>query len=386
MYYDMVIVGGGMVGAALASGLQNSALRIALIDASPLDVSDDHRLIALNDTSCSFFKNIGIWPDLLPHAAPIQQIHISHQGHFGVTQIASPEVNLDALGHVVPARYINKALYSQLQHVDLIRPARLQALEQNSDYVTLKVMTPTDEKIIQTKTVIGADGTYSTVRDLLNIAMDKIDYAQSAIVTVTELNRSHQQIAYERFLTKGAIAMLPLTGHRVATIYTATNKKITELLALDDHAFRSVLQQQFGYRLGRFTKIGARYSYPLQMIRAKHALQGRVLLIGNAAHTIHPIAAQGLNLALYEVAALIAHFEKSDSVHDFAIDALPLQFSQQLSHRLSGLFANEWFGLAIARQCGMLGLDVLPAAKRLFINRALGRTGAIPALLLQKEA
>lgn len=387
MNYDLVIVGGGMVGAALALALQNSALRIALIDASPLDSSDDHRLIALNDTSCCFFKNLGIWDALSSNAAAIKQIHVSHQGRFGVTRIAAHEIHLDALGHVVPARYINKALYAALQHIDLIRPARLQTLTQDEESVTLTIAMPSgDEKIIHAKHVIGADGSHSTVRDLLGIAVDKIDYQQSAIVTVTELQRDHKQIAYERFLANGAIAMLPLTGRRCATIWTADNRSVTELLPLNDADFTQALQTQFGYRLGRLTCVTKRQCYPLHGLRAAKTTCGRVVLIGNAAHTVHPIAAQGLNLAIYEVAAMAGYIEQHQSLEQFSMAALPLQFSQQLSHRLSGLFASELVGLSTVRQMGMVGLDVCITAKRYFIERALGKHGRVPTLLLQKEA
>lgn len=383
--YDIVIVGGGMVGAAMAAGLAQLNQRIALIDASPLDAADDHRLIALNHTSHCFFKNIGIWSDLAPHAAPIQRIHVSHQGHFGVTRMAAHECHLDALGYVVPAHYINKALYSRLNHIDLIRPARLQALSQDAEGVMLTMTTPTDEKIIFAKSVIGADGTQSTVRDLLQIAVEKKDYQQSALVTVTTLQREHNHIAYERFLTRGAIAMLPLSGQRVATIWTDDNPRIEELLALNDAQFIAECQKHFGYRLGRLLSVSQRFCYPLQRLRAKQTVQGRVLLMGNAAHTVHPVAAQGLNIALFEVAALIEHVAKYHSLHDFSIDELPLQFSQQLSHRLLGIFSADFFGLNTVRQWGMVGMDACVFAKRQLLERAFGQVGQMPALLLQKD-
>jgi 2-octaprenyl-6-methoxyphenol hydroxylase len=213
-----------------------------------------------------------------------------------------------------------------------------------------------------------------------------MDYEQRAIVTVTELQRDHKGIAYERFLANGAIAMLPLSGQRSATIWTAENQRVTELLALTDTEFTSALQTEFGYRLGRLRCVTKRQCYPLQRLRAHETQRGRVLLIGNAAHTVHPIAAQGLNLAIYEVAAIADYFEQHHSLQHFSMAALPLAFSQQLSHRLSGLFAAEWMGLSALRQMGMVGLDACLTAKRYFIERAIGKHGRVPVLLLQKEA
>lgn len=378
MQFDVIIIGGGMVGASLACALQKKNLNIALVDSSPSYLVEDERLIALNDNSACFFEKTGCWQALAPFAAPIQQIHVSHRGRFGMTRINAHDVQLPALGYVVPAKYINAVLNDTLihsKHIQIIRPASLKALAQEKNAVTLTLSTQSGEIELQARRVIGADGTQSTVRQLLEIPTEKIDYQQSALVTVTELQRDHQSIAYERFQESGAIAMLPLLDKKVATIWTDSRESINELMQLDDVAFLSQLQKQFGYRLGRLLSIGKRAVYPLQMILAKEHRKENVILIGNALHTLHPIAAQGLNLALFEVAVIAENLIWEEYK--------PQTFNVQLSHRLTWLFSSDIFLLNKIRQLGLVGLDVFPTVKKRFIQHAMGKVGKLPALLLR---
>ena len=232
-----------------------------------------------------------------------------------------------------------------------------------------------NHNILEAAIVIGADGTQSTVRKLLGISTEQIDYQQSALVTITELQRDHKNIAYERFQDTGAIAMLPLTGLRAATIWTARTEMISHLLELSDDAFLTELQKQFGYRLGRLIKTGKRAVYPLKSVRAHQQRQQNVLLLGNAAHTLHPIAAQGLNLALYEVNVLADHLIQKTGSLDNLPDYLGQQnFSTRLSHQLVRLFSNEFFMLSAARSIGMMGLDIFPALKHRVVRQAIGNT------------
>lgn len=383
MQFDIIIVGGGMVGASLASALQSSSHKIALVDASPL-VQDDHRLIALNYSSVCILKNLHIWPKLESHACAIDQVHVSQRGHFGVTRLRATEAELPVLGYVIPAQQINAALYENLTNVTLLRPATVKQLTQDDEQAVLTITTPQGEKTISGKIIIGADGTHSTIRELLNISVKKIDYQQSALVTVTELNRPHQHIAHERFLKNGAIAMLPLTQQRAATIWTDNNDVIRDLMLLSDEEFLQHLQKYFGYRLGRLNKIAKRYVYPLQFIEAEKQIQNRVLLVGNAAHTLHPIAAQGLNLALYEMAMLAENLNQELSLTN--IESLlkkQQKFSLKLSHYLSQLFSQDFFILKKARQIGMLGLDLSPRLKKHFVWQTQGFSATTPTLCME---
>lgn len=380
MQFDIIIIGGGMVGATLACALTNSSLRIALVDSQPQSPMNDARLIALNHGSISLFKKLHLFEKLAEHAAPIEQVHVSHRGHFGATRIHAAELKLPALGFVVPAAEINLALEQQLHQttVQIIRPATLIGLVEKQDSIHLTLKTPDGEKHIQGKIIIAADGTHSTMRDLLAIPTEKHDYQQSAIVTVTCLLRPHKNIAYERFLAKGAIAMLPLVGNRCATIWTAPNDIITHLMQLSDDQFLQELQKEFGSRLGCLAAVAKRALYPLQFVQVKKQAHGRIVLIGNAAHTVHPLAAQGLNLAFDEITRLL------EIMADKPLDTIDMEvfnhypFSQklntQLSHYLNILFSIDFLPVNIIRQIGMIGLDICGIMKRQFAAYPVGQS------------
>jgi 2-octaprenyl-6-methoxyphenol hydroxylase len=380
MHCHLAIIGGGMVGASLAVSLRQTNLQIALIDAAPLHSPEDSRLIALNHSSICFFESIGVWSELKAYAAPMEQIHVSHRGHFGITRIDCKELNVPALGYVVPAKYINAVLSTALadmRNIKIIQPAKLQALEQTESGVILDITGDVATHTLTADRVIGADGSFSTVRELLGIDTEKVDYQQSALVTTTVLQREHNNVAYERFQAEGAIAMLPLVGKQAATIWTASNETIAKLLALTDAEYLQQLQTSFGYRLGRFLGIEKRAVYPLQMLRAKQQSKQSVLLVGNAAHTFHPIAAQGLNLALYEVASVTKFLQGAEhgkSWPDFTRESLQGAFSKNLSHHLTWIFSSDYFMFNILRQVGMLSLDVLPGLKQRFAWQAMGKS------------
>lgn len=388
--FDITIVGSAMVGATLACALQDTDFRILLIDAEAAAPSRDKRLIALTHSSCNIFKNLNLWSSLSSHATAIHEIHVSNRGRFGSTRLHAKEAGLDTLGHVVPAQNINQALsekLSSLKNLTILRPAKLTALTQNDSKVTLTIKTENGSEEIISEIVVGADGTFSTVRELLGITTETIDYQQKALVTQTELQRDHQYIAYERFLPTGAIAMLPLAERRVATIWSDTEKNITALLALSDEEFLQQLQMQFGYRLGKLLKTHERAFYPLKRVNAKQQTSGRVILIGNAAHTLHPVAAQGLNLSLYEIAvlkdALSTQQPESLTLPDLSRELQQQNISMTLSHQLTRLFSTDFFMVNAARQMGLIGFDLCATAKKHFIKRVTASHGFVPTLLLR---
>jgi len=391
MKFDVVIIGGGMVGAALACALKPLSLQVALVDAAEKTMTDDPRLIALNYGSICLLKNLHVFEKLTPYAAAIHEVHVSHRGHFGSVRIKADELNLSSLGAVIPAKNINLALEDVMQQasVQFIRPAKLIALIEEKNNIHLTLETPTGKKSIEAAVVVAADGSYSTVRNLLAVPTEKHDYKQSALVTIVELKRSHRGIAYERFLSDGAVAMLPLTGDRCASIWTASQEKITSLMQLSDLDFLQQLQKEFGLRLGRLSSVAERFVFPLQLIQAKKSAHSRIVLIGNAAHTVHPLAAQGFNLALHEVAELAQMlgekpFDQLD-LQEFTQHSFSQALNMKLSDGLNSLFAIDFLPINIMRQIGIVGMGIFGILKNRFAAYPVGRSGRIPQLLLDQE-
>lgn len=389
----MIIVGGGLVGASLALALRDLPLSIALIDAK-LPSKNDPRLFGLNVSSCRMLNHLAIWPLVSKHASPINAVHVTHRGVFGGVRLKAEEAELKNLGHVLPACHLEAALHEAMEglsNVTVLRPANVMALSQHGENTTLTYTQGDQTNTITAPLIIGADGTESSLRMLCNIPTDVKDYAQTAIVTRVRLSRPHQHIAYERFCESGAIAMLPLLGDEYACIWTADNKRAEMLLAMSDQAYLSALQLEFGYRLGRLVGIKTRYQFPLKMKRARQSVSGNVFLLGNALHTLHPIAAQGFNLALFEVAALVEGITQalaqSAPINSQLLEKISQTTQNQqktsidVSDGLAQLFktgkslVNNVIGL------GMTGFDCVPPLKKYFIDQMTGRAGFTPALL-----
>lgn len=393
MQYDIIIVGGGLVGLSLALALHDTNLRIAVINAR-LPQHDDPRLFALNYSSCQLFNNLGLWPAFSSKVAPIHKVHVSYRGRFGAVRLHHQDIGLATLGHVIPANEIEIALQNKIAELDkvtLYQPAKVISLNINENTQVLISNAMNENIELQAKLIIGADGNDSTVRRLLNISTHEYNYKQSAIVTRTNLHRVQAQegTAYERFYTDGAIAMLPLPDNQYATIWTASDTTIAELMSLSDSQFLQTLQKIFGYRLGRFDAISKRYTYPLRMIHAQKMQRDNVFLLGNSAHALHPIAAQGFNLALYEVAMLAEYISEKSTTHISTIDLQQIsdliykqqRFSMTFSHRLANLQTSSIINNY--SQLGMIFLDLVMPIKRYFIKHVLGRSGRVPQLLLR---
>lgn len=397
MQYDMVVIGGGLVGAGLALALKNSSLRIALVDAKPPS-NQDQRLFALNIGSCHFLNHLNVWDDLAPLACAIDAVHVSRQGHFGSVRLHKKDMGLPSLGHVVPARFIEKSLNDALKkadHITLFQPATLEQFTKQDQTFFLKIQTETGLRTLHTSFLIGADGMHSTVRAQSNFSETTYDYGQSAIVTQTGLTRPHHHIAYERFLNDGAIAMLPLCNQHAAAIITASNERAAYYMSLSDDDFLCNLQNEFGYRLGRFKNITQRHMFPLRMIQADQSYDDGLLLLGNAARSLHPIAAQGFNLAIYEVAILVEAIQnklkpqKTFSFSDLKAIKQIMQSQEStsvgLSHRLPQLFSDKNKLQSIMLQIGMVGLNMVTPLKKQFMKQVMGLSKTIPRLLMSAE-
>jgi 2-octaprenyl-6-methoxyphenol hydroxylase len=389
--YDVIIVGGGMVGATLAIALKNSSLRIALVEAfaheSSQQASYDDRGIALAYGSQRILETLGLWSALAPFCTAIEHIHVSDRGHFGVTRLHAQHEQVPALGQVITARHLGSVLYSELNQVpnlDLHCPAKVIGLTQQQDSASLRL---DNNQTLTAKLIVGADGANSTIRQLLNLGQYSVDYQQTAVTANVSTQHPHQNWAYERFTDTGPIALLPLSDNRCSLVWTVRSGDEAALLEMGEDDFIAQLQQRFGYRLGLFTKVGNRNSYPLMLQQVDQPVQQRVALIGNAAHSLHPIAGQGFNLGLRDVVALaevIVDYEDCGDARALT-DYKNWRYQDQddvitATGLLVNLFSNNNPVLGHLRAAGLTLVDKLPQVKHWLAKRSMGLSGKQPRL------
>ncbi|HDK37829.1 MAG TPA: 2-octaprenyl-6-methoxyphenyl hydroxylase [Thiolapillus brandeum] len=392
--YDIIIVGGGMAGASLAIALSGHGLRIALVEAAAFKVDTvpnyDDRGIALAMSSQRIFGALKAWNTMAGQAEAIRHIHISEQGGFGFTHLDADEEHVSALGYVITARNLGAALLkhlSGLEDIDIIAPERVQWV--NIDGETAHV--GLQQQTLQARLLVAADGGNSFIRQQLGFDVQRREYGQSAITTNLTPGHPHRNIAYERFTRNGPMALLPMTGQRCALVWTVRDEKVGEILSLNDKEFLARIQRQFGWRLGRFQRAGKRSSYPLSQLYVADTILHRAVLIGNAAHTLHPVAGQGFNLGIRDVAALaevvLQGFQSDEDPGSLTV----LQRYQgwrnkdqrqvvQLTDALVRSFSNDLPPVRLARNLGLLTLESLPAARHVIARAAMGISGRLPRL------
>lgn len=388
-----------MVGASLACALGNSELTIAVIEAippgEPGQPSYDDRTVALAYSSRYIFEGIGVWQSIAQRSAcPIKHIHISDRGHFGFTRLHAEDMRLDALGYVVETRALGAALYeamSALDNVTLICPASVTDIVVTKKSATLTVEHDGNSRIINAQLAVAADGGDSPLRQTVGIPATKRKYDQSAVVANVTPGRDHGNVAYERFSSTGPLALLPMPGNRCSVVWSTPSDKVKAMLGWDDETFLAQLQTCFGDRLGRFSHVGKRVAYPLELTRVRNSVVERVVLVGNAAHTVHPVAGQGFNLGLRDVATLAQVIvDARRAGKDFGLlDVLtPYDKWRQRDNKrvasftdgLIRIFTNENLPLTLARNLGLSFVNLFPGIKRTFIKRTSGLNGRLPRL------
>jgi 2-octaprenyl-6-methoxyphenol hydroxylase len=307
---DVAIVGGGLVGASVAIGLAGTSLSVALIEPAPPPDAParwDERCIAINHASRCILESFGVWVALAETAAPILSTHISERGRFGVARFEAADAGLEALGHNVPVARLTALLWQRAQQSGcaMHAPAQLRDFRLSAEHAELVL---DDDRRIRARLVVAADGMNSPLRARLGIGAQRRDYAQSAIVTAVRTVRPHRGCAYERFTPDGPIALLPKPwaqdDRACSLVWTTPTAQVDARMRCDDAQFLALAQDAFGERLGRFTELGARQAWPLQRVVSAQLHAARVVLVGNAAQSLHPVAAQGFNLGLRDAAVL----------------------------------------------------------------------------------
>lgn len=400
---DIAIIGGGMVGTSLASLLAASQpqLRIALIEAQPFAQADelhfqssfDARSTALSYGSAKVLRELGLWQTLQQHITPITQVHVSDRGHFLGGVIDAAENNLDAVGYVVENAWLGKVLLAQVQaqkNIQCFAASVVTGLTPQQDGALLSVTANEQDFYLKSALAIVADGGDSPLRSALGIGTQTRAYGQTAIITNVEFSEPHQGIAYERFTDQGPLALLPLGesvhAQQSALVWTLHSPQADDILALSDADFLAQLQQRFGFRVGHFKRVAARYSYPLQLVLAEEQIRSHLVLLGNAAHFLHPVAGQGFNLALRDCVCLVETLREAIAQQknpgDLAVlqnylhkQTLDQQITVEFSDKLVRLFSSDYLPFIALRHLGLLSLESIPFIKQQFVAQTMGTAG-----------
>ena len=400
MQQQVIIVGGGMVGLSLALMLAKSNIAVKLLEAvkypnyddenaSPYHSSFDARNTALSRRSVQIYQKLGLWQALQQHATPILQVHITEQGSFGKARLVAEQEKVESFGQVIENAWLGRVLLTQVRQqplIELIDGVQVTSLTQDADQVQIEAMR-NGEYIhsLKSKLVIAADGRDSFCRQAIGVGVDEHDYDQVAIVTTVQTSKPHQQVGFERFSALGPLALLPLPGeYRRSVVWPVEKGTEAEWLGEEnDQHFLDALQETYGDRAGKFEKTGKRFSYPLAQVLAHKQAVGRVVLMGNAAHTIHPVAGQGFNLCLRDadvlVRFLMEQLAKSDDIGNpdnlLAYEQARLTDQQRVIKFCDSVvrgFSNQNPILKLLRNTGLIAFDVIPGVKPLVANYAMG--------------
>lgn len=399
MQQEVIIVGGGMVGLSLALMLAKAKIAVKLLEAiqypnyedadlAPYHSSFDARNSALSRRSVQIYQELGLWDVLQQHATPILQVHITEQGSFGKARLLAEQEKVENFGQVIENAWLGRVLLTQVRQqplIELIDGVQVTALTQDQDYAYIEALRGQQPLSLQAKLLIAADGRDSFCRQALGIGVDEHDYDQVAIVTTVQTSKPHQQVGFERFSPLGPLALLPLPGeYRRSVVWPVKKGTEQEWLGDDnDQHFLAALQQAYGDRAGKFQKTGKRFSYPLSQVLAEKQASGRVVLMGNAAHTIHPVAGQGFNLCMRDayvlVRSLTEQLAKSSDIGEprmlLAYEAARLTDQQRVIKFCDSVvrgFSNQNPILKLIRNTSLLAFDVVPGIKPLIANYAMG--------------
>ncbi len=400
--YDVIIVGGGMVGMAAALSLSQLNLSIVLLESRVVQgdshPSYDDRTLVVNQASVCFWKNLGIWQRIEQNITPINKVHVSNKGHFGSVNFDKDELNVAALAYIVEAKILGFALKLTCEENELIKiiaPASFKQMQYKKDSVEVTYSVGENIHTISSKLMLAADGIQSGIRKQLELETRIKSYQRTAIICNITPEYKHNNCAFERLTDKGPTALLPFVSNRCGFVWSMENTQAQAILDLSDEDFLHKAQQQFGYRLGKFIKAGKRSSYPLYLVTVPQQVKNRVILIGNAAHGMSPVSAQGLNLAVRDVARLfdvikeITHksqdigAEETLNAYQNAINTDQQQTMRYTDDLMSWFKIDEPI-VAALRSIGLFTLNQSKYLKQELFHRASGYRGEIPQLLRKK--
>ena len=397
--YDIAIIGGGLIGLCAALALQSEKQRVAVIEATALHQPESDglnaRSIALAYSSIQVFKALNAWKSIKRQAAPIQSIHVSSQGRWGVTRLSAQALGLEAMGYVVENRVLAASLLERVEACDnitLLTEARFESIETGGPTHIRYKQADQSRQLIARMAII-ADGANSKARDMLGVTHKTVDYGQSAIITNLAFQKPAQGMAFERFTEQGPLAVLPLGGNQYACVWTRRRETAEQLMQLAEVDFIADLQACFGYRMGFIEAVGHRFAFELHRTETSELVRHRCVVMGNAANALHPVAGQGFNLALRDIAELheiLANTAVSD-LNESELAQLLNRYQDNrkyeqskvinLGDGLVTLFSNRLPILNHLRAGGLAALDLLPGFKNQVALAGMGMAYGGSAML-----
>ncbi|HHW4679694.1 MAG TPA: 2-octaprenyl-6-methoxyphenyl hydroxylase [Xylella sp.] len=393
--HDVLIVGGGLVGASLAIALDRIGMDVGLVEITPptaLPAVFDERNLSFAATTVNALEALNVMTQIRHAAGPIRHIHVSRAGDFGRVLLDAASYGRDNFGHVVVARDFGEALerrLTELGHLTRYRPARCIGLTPVIDGLRgVHIANADGEHLLRARLVVGADGTHSTVRHLLHIETEEHDYRQTLFIARVQATSVPDGTAYERFTEQGPTALLPRADRHYGAIHCVAHTETDAVAALDETGWLTRLQRTAGWRTGRFISSGERSSYPLRQVVARHLTSERVALLGNAAQTLHPIGAQGFNLGLRD-ALTLAELIASDHTDPGSTALLAAYTSRRRADReqtlafsngLARLTSHRLPLLRPLRSLGLLAASHIGSLQARLVSGAMGFRGEVPHL------
>lgn len=391
---DVVIAGGGLVGAALAVALVDSGLHVRLIEPTgltPADPAQDTRATALSESSSRFFEALGLWDCLAEQSEPIRQIHVSERGRFGRLRMHAREVGLEALGQVVPNPLMEAALGNFLQSAKRVSCVADRVTSVAAPQAEWRRVMLESGGVLHTRLLVVADGAASPLRDQLEIAASRRDFRQHALVADVATQTALVGRAWERFTDQGPMALLPRGGNWGNLVLCVAPDEVDHWREMPDGPFLSACRERFGGHLGNWQQVGPRQVFPLRQVQARELVRERAVLIGNAAMALHPVAGQGFNLALRGVADLAETLIESAGRGEDpgAADRLSrharrrerdIAFTSGWTRALAEGFVLDWPGVGMLRSKALWSMDRLPLARTWLTRRGTGMVPHLPAL------
>ena len=393
---DVVIVGAGLVGAAMAIALAQQHIHVTLCERSPraplLNVTDDGRASAIARSSVRVYQHLGIWEDLLPHAEPINDIRVVDAYSTALVHYDHQQADGEPFGYIIPNAEIRPALIRCAEAMEGLEIRYEITVDHVEPSAGSSLVTFSDGKEMAASLVLAADGRFSTLREKMGIEARRIAYDQVAMVSTIEHSLPHHGLALERFLPAGPFALLPMKGNRCGVVWSEPEEVASQMMALSDTDYAQEIARRAGEYPGDISMVGKRFSYPLSLVLAKTYTAPRFALIGDSAHAIHPIAGQGVNLGYRDVAVLTDILVDAKRLGLDLGDAMLLERYEHMrqgdvvsmvaaTDGINRLFSNNITPFRLARRLGLSMVERMPRLKHYFMFHAMGLTGHLPEML-----